>query len=399
MHIFVTLVKRELVGNLTNSRYVLTSVLCIVLCLTSVILMSNDYPKRLKRFDLRHYTYGHRAIAKSPAPLSLIAKGLDEVTGRPALPEGPQAYPIAFPYTAYGEEQHLFDMVTTPDFVYVVSIILSGLAIFLSFNAICGEKETRTLSLVMSHPVPRSTLLLAKWIGGYSSFLISLIPSLLLMFVYLILFSGVQFGTDHWIRLFVIVILSFAYLAVFFTFGLLVSTLTHRGSTALALVLCIWAIWALGVPRIAIIASRVTKPVQAQWKLRQQKRPFTEDKDGITEQDRQTLWRMNDDFISSIHGQISMGQHLSRISPLASYVYAATTLAQTGLPDIEDYWQDAQRWNRGRIRSEDSSEFVYQPLRLRQSLPKTVVDVSLLMIWNIMLFLGANMAFLRYDVR
>lgn len=153
------------------------------------------------------------------------------------------------------------------------------------------------------------------------------------------------------------------------------------------------------MPRLAIIASRVTKPVQAQWNLRQQKRPFTEDEDGITEQDRQTLWRMNDDFISSIHGQISMGQHLSRISPLASYVYAATTLAQTGLPDIEDYWQDAQLWNRERIRGEDSSEFVYQPLRLRQSLSKAAVDVSLLMIWNIVLFLGANMAFLRYDVR
>lgn len=64
-------------------------------------------------------------------------------------------------------QQHLFDHFTTPDFVYIVGMILSAFAIFLSFGTICGEKQTHTLSLLMSHPIRRPTLLFAKWMGGY----------------------------------------------------------------------------------------------------------------------------------------------------------------------------------------------------------------------------------------
>ncbi len=82
MHLLITLIKRELVDNLTSSRYVLTSVLCVILCLASIILMAHDYEERIKRFD----SIPEYSIAKPPQPLSLMARGVDEVIGRSIQP-------------------------------------------------------------------------------------------------------------------------------------------------------------------------------------------------------------------------------------------------------------------------------------------------------------------------
>ena len=243
MHLLLTIIRRELLENLTSSRYVLTSILCVALCITSIVLMSHDYERRMERFNDRMSAMTVEDLlrtlcfAKRPQPLSVIVRGVDEVMGRPLNITGwqPEEEPIAHVggLSAEGQHlygsaqgQHLFDLFTTPDFVYVVGVILSAFAIFLSFDTICGEKQTRTLSLLMSHPIPRSTLLMGKWMGGYISLSVSLCPAILVMLVFLTMFSDISLQNQHWMRLLGIMGLSLAYLLIFFTLGLFTSTLT-----------------------------------------------------------------------------------------------------------------------------------------------------------------------------
>ena len=189
MHQLANLIKHELIDNLTSGRYILTSIVCIVLCVISIVLMSHDYQHREKQTSLT------RRETRRPQPLSLIAKGTNEV--RPVAPNShPRYVVIGKVFMTFGEERHIFELFETPDFIYIVSIILSVLAIFLSHDSICGEKETHTLSLVLSNSLRRSTFLLGKWIGGYISLLLSLTPALLLMFIYMFAFSGVVLSAE-----------------------------------------------------------------------------------------------------------------------------------------------------------------------------------------------------------
>ena len=398
------LIRRELLDNLTSSRYVLTSVLCVALCVTSIVLMLEDYTYRQKRFNLSHNVSGmhhnlsHRQIfAKPPQPLSVMVRGIDEVIGRTLHIAGaqPEEEPVAHVFNYYGEEHHLFDLFTIPDFVYIISIVLSALTIFLSFDVICREKETHTLSLVLSHSLPRSMLLFAKWIGGYTSLLVSLLPALVLMLLFLTASARAPLEAEHWIRLLVIIGFSFIYLSVFFTLGLLISTLTHRSSTALILVLFIWVIWVLGMPRAGTLAAKVIKPIQPAFSFGMEKRAA---KQGTVKEDQENLWKMDDAYIAKVDGQIELGQHLSRLSPLTSYVYTCTTLAQTGIPDGIDYRQAVSQWDRERRRGHPT-EFVHQTITLEQSLSEIFMDGVLLVLWNVLLFMGAIMVFSRYDVR
>ena len=404
MRVLGILVKRELFDNLTNSRYILTSVLCVALCVTSIVLMLEDYTYRQKRSDLgnnvsgMHNDLSNRQIfAKPPQPLSAIARGIDEVVGRTLLIANwqPEEEPVAHVFNYYGEEHHLFDLFTIPDFVYIVSIVLSALAIFLTFDVICGDKETHTLSLVLSHSIPRSMLLLAKWIGGFTSLLVCLLPALVLMLLFLTASARVPLEAEHWIRLLVIIGFSFIYLSVFFTLGLLISTLTHRSATALILVLFIWVVWVLGIPRAGILTAKVMNPIQPNFSFGLEKRAA---KQGTVKEDQENLWRMDDVYIAKVDGQMELGQHLSRLSPLTSYVYTCITLAQTGIPDGIDYRQALSKWDRERRRGHPT-EFVHQTIELKHSLSEIFTDGALLVLWNVLLFMGANMVFSRYDVR
>ena len=404
MRVLGILVKRELFDNLTSIRYILTSVLCLTLCVMSIVLMLEDYTYRQKRSDLSHNVSGmhnnlsnRQIFAKPPQPLSTMARGIDEVIGRTLLIADwqPEEEPVAHVFNYYGEEHHLFDLFTVPDFVYIISIVLSALTIFLSFDVICGEKESHTLSLVLSHSLPRSMLLFAKWIGGYTSLLVCLLPALVLMLLFLTASARVPLEAEHWIRLLVIIGFSLIYLSVFFTLGLLISTLTHRSSTALILVLFIWVIWVLGIPRAGILTAQVIKPIQPNFLFGLAKRAA---KQGTVKEDQENLWKMDDAYIAKVDGQMELGHHLSRLSPLTSYVYTCTTLAQTGIPDGIDYRQAVSKWDRERRRGHPT-EFVHQTIALAQSLSEIFMDCVLLVLWNVLLFMGANMVFTRYDVR
>ena len=96
-----------------------------------------------------------------------------------------------------------------------------------------------------------------------------------------------------------------------------------------------------------------------------------------------------------------MGQSFARFSPMASYVYASTTLAQTGIPDYLDYRRRVLQWARDNTRADKWpwSDFVHRNLSLDRSLAELYVDLLALTLWNVMLFMGANLAFLRYDAR
>lgn len=413
MRLLWTLIQRELLEDLTSSRYILTSVLCVILCLTSIILMSEDYKRRMERYNFlmadmtQEELLNRLSFAKRPQPLSVIARGVDEVMGRSLNITGLQ--PIEAPVAHVGgrsadgqhlygfaQGQHLFALFTTPDFVYIVGVVLSVFATFLSFGMVCGEKQTRTLSLLLSHPIRRPTVLFAKWLGGYISLLISLCPALLLMLVFLTLSPVVSLQNEGWIRLAGIVGLSLIYLLVFFTLGLLISTLTHHPATALILVLSIWAIWVLGVPRIGCSAAKGLRPIQPNFAFGLNKRQVK--LQGSFEEMQETLWKLDDKYIGTIDAQIEMAANFSRLSPFASFVYASTTLAQTSIKDAQNYRKQVSDWDRERRRGRPD-QLLLPPFRLKKSFLVMANDLVLLVSWNAILFMGAYLVFLRYDVR
>jgi ABC-type transport system involved in multi-copper enzyme maturation permease subunit len=148
----------------------------------------------------------------------------------------------------------VFALFRPVDVAFILLYVISLLAIVLSFDAICGEKERGTLRLTLSNPVPRTHFVLAKFL---SSWLALLFPVLLAFLVsaFLVTVSEIPFASSDWLRLGVLFGLSTLFITVFLAFGVLVSSSVHRPADSFMILLVLWVSAVLIVPKVATVAS------------------------------------------------------------------------------------------------------------------------------------------------
>jgi ABC-type transport system involved in multi-copper enzyme maturation permease subunit len=357
--------------------------------------MIADYQKRVERYSAEKSAQDKELDERPPIPLSVLAKGLDNSMG-------------------YGQRHNpLFSIFDTLDFMYIVKVALSLMAIFFSFGLISGEKENGTLALTMSNAVSRSKVILGKWIGNYAALIV---PFLLAAIIQLLVinFSGSVSADDgDWARMLLMILISLIYISVFFGLGVLISAITQKASTSLIISLLVWAVLILAVPSTAVLASRRIVDVPSVQEIQQKKDSImraiqTETHRKLGEnlisdgEESKKLWdeawkrinaerrKLDDLRKQRLRRRVSVTKDITRISPSSSYVFAATTFARTGMEDRQSYDDLAEKSREEANRSRKD---------LAESFKIALPDVALLLIINVLFFMCAYVAFMRYDVR
>ena len=142
------------------------------------------------------------------------------------------------------------------DIVFIFEVVLSLLALIFAYDALAGERERGTLRLVLTHPIRRGHILLAKYISAMLCLLVPLLMSLLLAVILLTTSTSISLSTADFLRMGGIVLSSLMYLSVFYLIGLLISSVTRRTSTALMLSMFVWGFLVLVYPNM-ILATNV----------------------------------------------------------------------------------------------------------------------------------------------
>jgi ABC-type transport system involved in multi-copper enzyme maturation permease subunit len=461
---FLTLVRKEIVGHVLSLRFGVTFILFILLVFASIYVTTNEYRRDVdesaatnraaaaelkeimtrqaegKRSGDRFFEvfYGRGRTAAPPPPaLSSVVQGV-----RPAMPAATRtnkwhSRKIARVLT----RNPLAGLVPLPDLVYVVGVILSLLSILFAFDAVCGEKESGTLRLMMSNAVPRDAVLLAKWIGGYLMLLVPFLIALAGGLGYAWARDALPLTGESLRRLGMIVLLACLYISVFFTLSVAVSSLTARAPTALFLCLLIWVVWVLVIPNLAPVIAKIIEPSPSPLKIAEEKRAVRDEinlkrnrlleasgtlrygKEGQKEMERldreeqRRIARLDNHLAGAVRRQNELAGVLGRLSPLASWTYAATAMAGTG-PDsyrrlgrATDRLQEQMSevadslWQRGRggdpkpFTLEQIPAFRLEDRPLHEAVRATLADLLILAVLNVLFFLTAFVCFLRYDVR
>lgn len=196
-------------------------------------------------------------VVKPPSPLSMFDQGVEAWLGQQILLD---AHHRSDPVASLAEEDPLQAWIGVFDLGFVTAFLLPLLVIFLSYDAVCGEKERGTLRMVLSHPVPRRTFLLGKWIAhaaiAVSAFGVPLAAGILLVPAAL----GVDLGRAELPRLLALLGASLAYLLFFSLLSLWVSSATHRPATALAWLFAAWVALVFFLPRAAVLIAELARP-------------------------------------------------------------------------------------------------------------------------------------------
>ena len=424
IHMFLTLIKKEITQHVLSYRFIIAVLLCFILILTSITVMLGDYKKRLANYSVNLPKEDENRAIKPPETLSIFAKGLDEGMCRSF--DVWWGWGSINPTSKSQRVNVLFALFATPDFAYIVKAVMSLLAILFAFDAISGERERGTLKLTLANSVSRGSLLLSKLVGGYVSLILPFVLASLFGILFISLSPIVSLRSDEWARLALILLASLGYIAMFFSLGILVSAMTKKAASSAVILLFLWTIIVFAIPNAGSLVAKQIVPMPSVQKLEEEKtQTWTAEIFKLGNgQTPSTLaaWdeiydkfvQLEGDYRNKLNRLINLSQNLCRLSPAASYVYITTALAQTGIADEYRYKQAVLRYRaevfkHGREsdgakivparNNIDKPHFFYRRLTLSESIQAISLDVAAITAFIALFFMGAYLAFLRYDVR
>lgn len=465
---YLTCIKKELLHNILSLRYALVFFLFLILTLSATMIRTSLYKKQaadyfadqpnhqktltLLRSHWESLSMG-KTVEKPPNPLSIFCAGLENEMTR------------SFNLVTDGTEPRLgprklsspsFQYSLNLDMVLIINLVCSLLAMLLMYDAISGEKEQGTLKVILAGPIPRDVIIMGKLVAGLITVLIPLLLSWIISLVYVLVIAGVGFGAVVFERLGWLVALSILFISLYFALGIAVSAWTHRSATSLVVCLFLWIGLALAIPNLVPMTIKHFAPVPPQSKLELEKETITND---ITQtkwpgwreelvatgkftnaNDGQLLWdelgmrtrieqarlygKIERFYNKLVFRQLGLNQQISRISPSASYVFASTELAGTGvhdymrlMSDVEAYQrafndaqadQEKQRIAKQKLLPPDKQvDEPYNPelwpvftpsnASLSSALNVCWIDLALLAMVTIILFMVAFVGFIRYN--
>ena len=184
------IVAREFLESLESSRFIISTVLCVCLIVLAVYVSTDDYVERLRDHDAAVATHEKRTewttIYRRPRVLGIFSEGVDKHVGNMV-----EISIWASPFRARGygwqsRETEYMASFASIDVAFVIKFILSLLAIFLTYDAISGEREAGLLRLVLSNSISRFTFLIGKLLGRFLSLLIPLVIGILISLLFLL---------------------------------------------------------------------------------------------------------------------------------------------------------------------------------------------------------------------
>jgi ABC-type transport system involved in multi-copper enzyme maturation permease subunit len=401
-----SIIRKEILLNLLSYKFSIITILSTILILVSILVMYRDYILAMENYEILQQESKNTVAVIRPTPLSIFAKGLDENLCR--------SYGSGFggQISVSSKQQSvnsLFKLFTTPDLLYIIKIILSLCAMLFTFDTICGEKETGTLRQSLSYCLKRPILIIGKWIGGFTSFVLPFFIAVLLGTIFVTLSPMVAMSAQNWVKLCLFMLSSTIYLAIFFSLGLLISSLTHRTSTSLVLSLFVWVILVFLIPNLGNILARqlVRIPTVQQLELRRTQswvinrfKQVRTDRSEHAEMNRRLKEendQLTEDYRNRFNRLIKVSQNITRISPAAAFTFLATDITGTGMMEERKLKRAVVQYL-GEDR--DNGKFSYQRSSIIEALGLGGLSNGLILIlFNILFFTGAYVTFLRYDAR
>jgi ABC-type transport system involved in multi-copper enzyme maturation permease subunit len=237
----------------------------------------------------------------------------------------------------------------------------------------CGEKEAGTLKLLLANSVKRSTVIAAKFLGGFTVLLLPFAAAVLIGLLLLLMQGFPLFAAGQAGRVLALLALAVLYLAALFSLGLLISTRTHKTSLALLAGFFVWIFLTFIIPKTSEPIAGLVRKVpseeamkanraQVRGQIEKEKgralKPLMDkylsnqgaagwDWKGYTQargpvaqkfEERldQTLQKFDAEYELKKNARRRLSLNIARLSPTAVFTQAALNLCDTGVADLDN---------------------------------------------------------------
>ncbi|MFC1526164.1 ABC transporter permease [Candidatus Latescibacterota bacterium] len=368
------IVRKELLDQLLSLRFAITCVVCLVVFVLSSLVLGRDFREATSTYNMNRVMHRNELLQRTEVwsvgrgftvdrplnPMNVLVRGLtSDLTESITVAPGNR---LDFPESY--EQNPILPLFPAVDFVFIVGIIMSLLALAFAYDSVSGERESGVLKLMVSYAVPRDLVLLGKWIGGYLALIAPFVTAFVVGLLVIVLFPEVHASLENSLSIVGLLVLALLYLAAIYSLGLLVSCRTNLASTSITVLLLVWVVFILAAPNMAPYVTSQLLPVpsresvdrekmalqregrrelEQQVEVWKEEKGLPEDAQWWSDEDLQTRWRdgwakveeemqkVEDSYLTRIQDQTRWSGIIARVSPLTSFNLAAFDLAAAGM--------------------------------------------------------------------
>ncbi len=296
---------------------------------------------------------------RRPSPLQFVVDGGDETM--------PNKIPFTVNLRMGPEREGGGNYMLPPfegiDWEFITRVILSFLAIALTYDAVSGERNRGTLRLIMSNPVPRDKFITGKFLAALAALAFPLVLGAAISVAIVTIYGSISVGGADLARIGVHLGLSIAYIAVFVLLGLIVSIVSRRSSSSLVILLLIWVCLVISIPGMARPISVISMELRSRKDFEQEVSRLL---DSVMREyegrdvshaplevapidESEFLWaemmdrvdareqELIDHYWTRKMEQADLARKVSMISPAGLYRFAAHDIVNTGLHRQEEF--------------------------------------------------------------
>jgi len=382
---FGAIVRKEILANILSFRFVVTLALLLVVVPVATFVLTNDYLKKVSDASLRQaetetylrsYAHFNRIgnilqAGMPPLPAEALVRGLTADVNMMEFDNDP--LPVMFPLV---------------DLVFVVTILMSLVALIFAYDAVSGEKEDGTLKLMLANGLARPQVILAKIVGGGLTLVVPFVMAVTVGLLVILVHPGVGWRAADWSALGLTTFGAVLYVMLFYALGVFISASHHTSSASIMTSLLVWVLLVLIVPSLSPYLASFLSPTPSRIQIeREAHRLGDTERDDLgrklqaerlrelaakypilaedmSENDRKRLmerdpaarealearrkavsaaWdeanRIQSEKITAVRSaaarkeeaQTDLSRAISMISPLAVFTYLATDLSSTGM--------------------------------------------------------------------
>ena len=254
---FWRFVHKELLTSLLTLRLAVALIFTVLLAVMTTLTGSIDFSRNYAAYhqEIRRveealdgttvYAQVRPRLVFPPQPLSILSRGVMQTFARQfgVSVDGINIYAPAL--GSHYDSQFMKTLVQI-DFTTVVGLLLSFLAVVLAFDGVCGEREQGSLKQILTNPIARGQIIVAKLVGGILTLSIPFAIGFGISLLIMLANPDVLLSADDWIRLAVYFVLSCLFLGQVYALSLMVSTFTRESDTALIICLFAWLLSGVG---------------------------------------------------------------------------------------------------------------------------------------------------------
>jgi ABC-type transport system involved in multi-copper enzyme maturation permease subunit len=274
---FRVVLKRELLHNLYSVRFLISLVLVLAVFAAGAVSFVRSQAQDLEKYreTQDQYLENMRGLAKEGA--TELAVRHQTYTLRPRasgfIADAKERYlPNAIVYSAWnvfgfqnrsGSANPFLVRFDELSWTYIAGLIVSFIALLFTFDAVSGEKETKTLALSLANPVSRAALLWGKFTSAVLSVMAMVIVGTLTSLLIVIVLGRGGFTAALAGEATGFLVITALLAGTFAACGLFASVVSRNSNVSLLLALAFWLAFSVVIPNSSAFIAKTFFPLES----------------------------------------------------------------------------------------------------------------------------------------